>query len=88
MATVYCRTFMNEAERQRKLCNNQSEPEPQVELDHEPEPEDEHEPELEPEPEPARKRQRKQQHSDSLQSTLKRAPRRTPRKKESAIQAC
>ncbi|KAJ8437678.1 hypothetical protein Cgig2_028616 [Carnegiea gigantea] len=73
------RTFMSESQRQRKLCNNQSEPE------HEPEPEDKHELELEdehePEPEPTRKRQRKQHPSDSLQPTLKRAPKRIPRKK-------
>jgi len=73
---------MNDAERQRKLCNNQSEPKPQVEPKHEPEPEDEHElePEDEHEPEPIRKRHRKQQHSNSLQPTLKRAPKRTLRK--------
>ncbi|KAJ8451409.1 hypothetical protein Cgig2_017800 [Carnegiea gigantea] len=80
--------FINEAERQRRFCNNQSEPEhePYLEPEDEPEPEseDEHdpdtEPEPEPEPEPVRKRQRKQHHSHSLQPTLKRAPKRTPKK--------
>ncbi|KAJ8419998.1 hypothetical protein Cgig2_011561 [Carnegiea gigantea] len=94
------RRLINEAERQRRFCNNQPEPEPQVEPDHEPypepedepkpepedepglEPEDEHDPDTEPEPEPehVRKRQRKQHHSHSLQPTLKRAPKRTPKK--------
>ncbi|KAJ8450758.1 hypothetical protein Cgig2_021230 [Carnegiea gigantea] len=39
------------------------------------------EPEPKPEPKPRWKRQRKQQHLDSLQPTLKRAAKRTPRKK-------
>ncbi|KAJ8432080.1 LOW QUALITY PROTEIN: hypothetical protein Cgig2_024690 [Carnegiea gigantea] len=73
------RTFINEAERQRRFCNNQSKLKPQVEPKHEPEPEDEHEPETEPEPEPEETEEAASLHS--LQPTLKRAPKRTPKKK-------
>ena len=95
---LYCRRLITEAEKQRRVSNNQPEPEPQVEPEHEPsprpeyepepkpndepdtEPEDEHDPDTDPEPEPARKRKRKQHHSPTLQRTLKRAPKTTPKR--------
>ncbi|KAJ8445884.1 hypothetical protein Cgig2_000196 [Carnegiea gigantea] len=65
--TMYCRTLVSEVERQGKNTNDQVGQcsEYTVPTEHE----------------PASKKQRKQHHTESVQPTMKRAPKRTPRKK-------
>jgi len=88
--TLQCRGLIKEAEKQRKISNDQPEQDAQPEPNHEtyPEQQNEHESEpehdqdtdTEPERMPARKRQNKHHKSPNVQPTMKRARKKTTKK--------